>query len=82
MTVLDRLIDMDNRAKRRDRETRGGAFGLPAGRVRDLVRFFAFTYGEALPDDGAGREDVFILAHHVARLSGDAKRNIRAQAQR
>jgi hypothetical protein len=81
MSIADLEIDMDNRAKRRDREARKRAFGLPAGRVRDLVRFFNFTYVEAMPDDDAGREDFFILAHHVARLSGDAERNIRAHAR-
>jgi hypothetical protein len=76
----DRLIDIQNRAARRDWEAHRRAFGLPAGRVRDLVRFFAFTYGAALPDDDGGRDDFFILAHHAARLNGEPERNIRNHA--
>jgi hypothetical protein len=71
---LDALIEIENRAARRDREAR--AFALPAGRVRDLVRFFAFTYGEGMPDDDGGRDDAFILAQHVARLNGDPASNV------
>jgi len=47
--------------------------------VRDLTRFFAFTYG-GLPDDDAGRESFFPLAHHVARLNGDPESIIRDYA--
>lgn len=79
--LADQLIEIENRAARRDREARRRAFALPAGRVRDVVRFFAFTYGDAMPDDDAGREDFFILAHHVARLNGDPARNVESYAR-
>jgi len=79
--LADQLIEIENRAARRDREARRRAFPLPAGRVRDVVRFFAFTYGDAMPDDDAGREDFFILAHHVARLNGDPARNVESYAR-
>ena len=75
-------MDIENRAARRDREAkRRVGFGLPAGRVRDLTRFFCFTYGGALPDDDAGRECFFVLACHVARLNGDPERNVRRYAE-
>lgn len=48
--------------------------------MHDLVRFFEVTYGDAMPDDDAGREDFFILAHHVARLNGDPARIVRRYA--
>lgn len=79
--LADLEIDMDNRAKRRDRKAQRRAFGLPAGRVRDLVSFLAFTYGAVLPDDDDGRDAFSFLAHHVARLIGDAGRNVRAHAR-
>ena len=50
--------------------------------MRGLVAFLAFTYGAELPDDDAGREDLFILAHHVARLNGDQTRNIANYARK
>jgi hypothetical protein len=79
----DKLVEIENRAWWRDRRyRRARAFGFPAGRVHDLVRFCAFAYGEALPDDDAGREDFFILAHHVVRLNGEPERNIRRYAVR
>ncbi len=74
--LADKLADIENRARRRDREARRRAFGFTTGRVRDLVRFLAFTYGDAMPDDDAGRDDFFILAQHVAGLNGDPARNI------
>jgi hypothetical protein len=77
----DALIEIENRARLRDRRARR-TFGLPAGRTRDLTRFFAFTYSDALPDDDGGREDFLILAHHVARLNGDPARNIIGHADR
>ena len=81
-SIADRLVDIENGAARRDRKAkRGGGFGFPAGRVRDLTRFFAFTYGGELPDDDAGRESFFVLAAHVARLNGDPERNVRRYAE-
>jgi hypothetical protein len=86
--LLEKLIDLDNRAKRRDRNRRrGGArdgesFGLPAARVRDLVSLFAARYGDQFPDDDAGREDFEILAVHVLGLKGDRSRNLKKYAAR
>jgi len=76
------LLGMEARARQRDRRAAWRTFRHEPGRVRDLGRFFAFAYGEALPDDDAGREDFFIFAHHVARLNGEPVRNIRRHATR
>jgi len=80
--LADRLVEIENRALRRDREARQRAFALSAGRVRDLVRFFAFAFSDTLPDDDAGRDDFFILAQHVAGLNGNPARNIIRYADR
>jgi len=68
---------MENRARKRDRGS--GGLCLPERRVRDLTRFFAFTYG-GLPDDDAGRDLFFVLAQHVTSLNGDPERNVRDYA--
>jgi hypothetical protein len=47
--VADKLVEIEKRAARRDREARRRAFALPAGHVRDLSCLFAFTYGAVLP---------------------------------
>jgi hypothetical protein len=46
-------------------------------RISELRRLFTARYGHTLPDDDAGREDVLIMANHLARRPGDAQRNIR-----
>ena len=86
---LDKLAEIDNRAKRRDRDRRraerrrdGESFGLPAARVRDLEHLLAARYGDHLPDDDAGIEDFEILVIHVRGLRGDASRNIAKRAAR
>jgi hypothetical protein len=68
----DKLIDIENRARQRDRR----ANGFPAGRVCDLQMWFTFHYGEQLPEDDAGRDDFYILAQHIARLNGRVVENI------
>ena len=76
-SIGDKYVDMENRARKRDRGT--GGLCLPERRVRDLTRFFAFTYG-GLPDDDAGRDLFFVLAHHVTSLDGDPENSIRDYA--
>lgn len=74
------LLDgIEQRARERDRQARF-ALGMPAGRVHDLTVLFADTYGDVLPNNERGRDALFILAHHVARLRGDAELNIRRYA--
>lgn len=45
-------------------------------RIAELCRLFRARYGATLPDDDAGREDARIMAHHLAMLTGDQRRNI------
>jgi hypothetical protein len=40
-------------------------------RVSQLERLFASRYGQTLPDDDAGRDDLFVAAHHVCTKGGD-----------
>jgi hypothetical protein len=50
---------------------------MMALRIAELRRLFTARYGLTLPDDAAGREDVRIMAHHLARTA-DARRRITA----
>lgn len=46
-------------------------------RVRDLNRLLTARYGEVLPDDDAGRDDVEIVVHHLAQYaSGNPAKRI------
>ena len=76
-SIGDKYVDLENRARKRDRGS--GGLCLPERRVRDLTRFFSFTYG-GLPDDDAGRDLFFVLAQHVTSLNGDPERNVRDYA--
>jgi hypothetical protein len=61
------------RYRRRKRE-RPPLVGL---RVRDLNTLFTARYGQILPDDDAGRDDVRIVAHHLAQyVDGNPLRRI------
>lgn len=57
--------EIARRYKRKKRE-RPALVGL---RVRDLNRLFTARYGHHLPDDDAGRDDVAIVAHHLAQYA-------------
>jgi hypothetical protein len=56
--------------KRRKREP----FNRPAIRVAELRRLFVGRYGQMLPDDDAGRDDAWIMAHHLAHLTNPERR--------
>lgn len=45
-------------------------------RLRELHRLFAARYGPTLPDDDAGRDDIEIVAHHLAWLPGNTRTRI------
>ncbi|WP_210241925.1 hypothetical protein [Bradyrhizobium elkanii] len=51
-----------------------------AVRLRDLERFFRYRYGDTLPDDDAGRDDLLVAAHHIATTYRAPDRHIRAWA--
>jgi hypothetical protein len=44
---------------------------MAALRCAELNRYLGDRYGRVLPDDDAGKDDIFIMAHHLALMSGD-----------
>jgi hypothetical protein len=46
-------------------------------RISELNRLFTARYGHMLPDDDAGRDDVVVMAYHLARCPGEVGRRIR-----
>jgi hypothetical protein len=46
-------------------------------RINELNRLFTARYGHTLPDDDAGRDDILVMAHHLARCPGEVGRRIR-----
>jgi hypothetical protein len=67
-------IDRRYKAKRADKPP----VSLAALRIAELRRLFTARYGRTLPDDDAGRDDVQVMAHHIARRQGDAGKRIRS----
>jgi hypothetical protein len=51
-----------------------GRVSMAALRIAELSRLFLDRYGPTLPDDDAGRADVRIVVHHIARLRGPSRR--------
>ena len=51
-------------------------------RLRELERVFRLRYGRCLPDDDAGREDLTLVAHHIAHLRGEVVEHILGWARR
>ena len=49
---------------------------IPRLRRKGLKRLFLFRWGQILPDDDAGRDDLTIMAHTIAQLPGDASHHI------
>ena len=47
---------------------------IVALRLNDLARLFRARYGITLPDDDAGRDDLELVAHHIAALPQAARR--------
>ena len=50
-------------------------------RMRELERLFVSRYGRVLPDDDAGRDDLFVAAHHITFLRGDVIKHIMSWAR-
>ena len=50
---------------------RNGYWGRAGMRLWDLETVFDARYGPELPDDDAGRDDLFLAAHAIAALGGD-----------
>ena len=51
---------------------------LTALRIAELRRLSRDRYGRILPNDDAGRDDVLVMAHHLARRQGDVPKAIRS----
>jgi len=64
----------DARVKKRRR--RPGV--LMRVRLRELERLFAHRWGNTLPDDDAGRDDLLVAAHHIAQAYGNPTEHIPA----
>jgi hypothetical protein len=45
-------------------------------RAAEIDRLVVARYGHELPDDDSGRDDVRLMVHHLAQISGDAHRRI------
>lgn len=54
---------------------------LGALRIKDLSRLFRARYGTEQPDDDDGRDNVRIMAHHLAMLAGDPRRRVTSWVQ-
>jgi hypothetical protein len=66
-------------AKQKSREKRPRLLTLV--RLRELERLYEDRWGRHLPDDDAGRDDLVLAAHHVARLGGEVSKHIVAWAR-
>ena len=47
---------------------------MVALRIAELRRLFYARYGRTLPDDDAGRDDLVVMVHHLARRDADPRR--------
>lgn len=54
------------RHRRKRRASRGRGGSLVGIRIAELERLFADRWGEQLPPDDAGRDDLFVLLNHAA----------------
>src|SRR5829696_4086328 len=78
---IRRRYAWEARRRRGDTEPTDRPNLLTLIRLRDLEAVFHAYYGSKLPDDDAGREDLFIAAHHIAHLCGEIEEHIVAWAQ-
>lgn len=49
---------------------------LAGRRVREMGRLFFYRYGPFLPDDDAGRDDLWLVAQHIRNIPGDVVKMI------
>jgi hypothetical protein len=68
--ALHHEIDLDAKRNRRNRRAGPKTYVRP----HDLERVFRDRYGATLPDDDAGRDDLFIMANHLAHFDAPDKR--------
>jgi hypothetical protein len=67
------------RHRRKQAQRRGRTGSLVGIRVAELERVMRDRYGEQLPDDDAGRDDLFVILNHAAYYA-DAKPRMLAAA--
>jgi hypothetical protein len=65
-------------ARRYKAKNRGRQVNIAALRIAELNRLFRARYGDTLPDDDAGRDEARIMAHHLARRTGNQPQKITA----
>ena len=63
-------------ARRYKAKKRARPVSMAALRVAELRRLFESRYGDTLPDDDAGRDEVFVMVNHLARRAGDQRMRI------
>jgi hypothetical protein len=63
-------------ARRYKAKSRERPVSMAALRIAELRRLFKARYGDTLPDDDAGRDEVFVMANHLARRPGDQRQRI------
>ena len=73
---IARRYAWDERRRKRDRRP----CLITLLRLNQLERFFAYSYGRHLPDDDSGRDDLLVVAHHLAQL-GALERHLPAWAR-
>jgi hypothetical protein len=57
------------------------SFNRNTKRIGDLKRLFRHRYGLTLPNDDAGRIDLFCLAYHLVKVVSDPKRALSTWAE-
>jgi hypothetical protein len=62
--------------KREQKHRRGSKKLIARLRMREIERLFAHRYGDRLPDDDAGMEDLVLAANQIAQMDGNAEDHI------
>jgi hypothetical protein len=62
-TIAAKLAEIEQRYRRRKRPS---PRQLATLRISELNRLFSARYGETMPDDDAGRDDIVVMANHLA----------------
>ena len=74
--VARRRADIERRYKAK--QTKRQPISIAALRIAELHRLFRHRYGHVLPDDDSGRDDVQIMAHHLAKLADNPRKRIKS----
>lgn len=61
---------------REQKHRRGSKKLIARLRMREIERLFAYRYGDQLPDDDAGMEDLTLAANQIAQMEGNAEDHI------